>query len=72
MIYTYKCSVKDCNEQFDIECSLSEHKDIVDCPYCESKLSAKQQFITDFNVVCKKSSKRGGSQILNQITWDKE
>ena len=72
MIYTYRCRTKGCEAVFDIECSLEDHKDTQNCPYCECVDSAKQEFITDFHINVKKSNRRGGSTILNQITFDKE
>ena len=66
--YDYKCTVNECGAEFTVERPMSEHKDLEDCPYCESKAAAKQTFLPSYQPNVKVYE----SNFHKYITFDKE
>ena len=64
--YDYRCTV--CNQEFEIECSISEHKSVVNCDYCYSQDAAKQLFKSE----TMPSVKIWQNDIIKSITFDHE
>jgi putative FmdB family regulatory protein len=66
MIYEYRCQV--CQKEFEIECSMSEHKSTVNCDYCYTQDGAKQLFRPE----TMPSVKIWQNSIIKNITFDYE